>query len=161
MDKLKRALQGREEEDEESGFVTQALDASSLSYGTRMKGFGISFTIGILLAGLGCLVLMLNPLNVTGFSVLYTLGNITAICSTCFLMGPWKQITTMFAPTRLIATVVMLLSLVLVLMAAFWWGKPVLSFLFCIIEFLAFSWYCISYIPFARDAIIKCFDGLF
>lgn len=161
MDKLKRVLQGRDEEDEETGFVTQALDASSLSYSTRMKGFGISFGIGILLALLGCLILMFNPFNVTGFSVLYTLGNICAISSTCFLMGPLKQIKNMFAPTRIIATVVMFLSLVLVLMSAFWWKKPVLSFIFCIIEFFAFTWYGISYIPFARDAIIKCFDGMF
>lgn len=160
MDKLKRALQGRdEEEDEERGFVTQALDASTLSYSTRIKGFCICFGIGLILSVLGSVSLVLGT-NITAFSVLYTLGNICAISSTCFLMGPLKQVKNMFAPTRWIATVVMLLSLVLTLFSAFWWGKRGLALLFCIIEFCAFTWYAISYIPFARDAIIKCFSGL-
>ena len=94
MDKLKAALSGREtlhNEDEESGFVSQvscrknvslmckqnpnsqvnlsfnkcqALDASSLSMGTRIKGFGACFGIGVLVCILGSLTLALNPLNI-------------------------------------------------------------------------------------------------
>ena len=29
------------------------------------------------------------------------------------------------------------------------------------LQFLAMTWYCISYIPYARDAVSKCFNGLF
>jgi len=103
MDKLKAALSGREtlnNEDEERGFVSQALDASSLSMGTRMKGFGICFGIGVLACVLGSLSLALNPLNLKLFAGLYTIGNLMAVGSTLFLMGPMKQLTTMFAPTR-------------------------------------------------------------
>jgi hypothetical protein len=160
MDKLKRALQGRDGEiDEESGFVTQALDASTLSFGSRVKGFCISFGIGLVVAILGALTLVLGH-NITAFSILYTIGNVTAIASTCFLMGPVKQFKNMFAPTRLIATIVMLVSLLLTLFSAFWWKKNGLALLFCIIQFCAFTWYGISYIPFARDAIIKCCNGI-
>jgi len=162
MDKLKAALSGREtlhNEDEESGFVSQALDASTLSWKTRVKGFGICFSVGVLTSILGCLVLALGP-NLKLFAVFYTLGNIMAIGSTLFLMGPMKQLTNMFAKTRAAATIVMLAALVLTLCAAFWWKKNVLAFLFVIIQFLAMTWYSISYIPYARDAVIKCCDGI-
>ena len=42
----------------------QALDASSLSMGTRIKGFGACFGIGVLVCILGSLTLALNPLNI-------------------------------------------------------------------------------------------------
>lgn len=38
--------------------------------------------------------------------------------STCFLMGPMKQLKNMFAETRIIATVIVLISFVLTLVAA-------------------------------------------
>jgi len=94
------------------------------------------------------------------FAVLYTLGNLMAVGSTLFLMGPMKQISNMFAKTRAVATIVMLSALVLTLCSAFWWKKNVLALLFVIIQFLAMTWYSISYIPYARDAVLKCCNGL-
>ncbi|XP_064505033.1 vesicle transport protein SFT2A isoform X2 [Pseudopipra pipra] len=82
-----------------------------------------------------------------------------ALFFTCFLMGPLKQLKAMFDPKRLIATIVMLLCLVLTLCAVFWWNKKGLAMLFCILQFLAMTWYSLSYIPFARDAVIKCFSS--
>jgi len=163
MDKLKAALSGREtlhNEDEESGFVSQALDASSLSMGTRIKGFGACFGIGVLVCILGSLTLALNPLNIKLFAGLYTIGNLMAIGSTLFLMGPMKQFQNMFAKTRVVATIVMLVALVLTLCSAFWWKKGVLALMFVVIQFLAMTWYAISYIPYARDAVLKCCNGL-
>jgi hypothetical protein len=34
------------------------------------------------------------------FAVMYTIGNVLGLCSTCFLYGPWAQMKQMFAPTR-------------------------------------------------------------
>ncbi|XP_035809412.1 vesicle transport protein SFT2A isoform X2 [Amphiprion ocellaris] len=141
MDKLRRVLSGRDE-NEEQGLTAQVLDASTLSYSTRVKWFVICFASGILCSILGTALLFL-PNGIKLFAVFYTLGNIAALASTCFLMGPLKQLKRMFEKTRLIATIVMLLCLVLTLCAAFW--------------FLAMTWYSISYIPFARDAVMKCF----
>ena len=60
--------------------LPQALDASSLSWNTRIKGFCICFGLGILCSILGSLVLTLNPLGgLKVFAVLYTLGNFTAL----------------------------------------------------------------------------------
>jgi len=161
MDKLRRALSGQEQDDEEQGFVAQALDASSLSWSTRIKGFCLCFGLGILCSILGSLVLTLNPLGgLKVFAVLYTLGNFTALGSTLFLMGPVKQLTNMFAKTRIVATVVMIIAFVLTLCSAFWWKKNVLALMFVVIQFCAMTWYSISYIPYARDAVCKCVDKI-
>ncbi|XP_043925452.1 vesicle transport protein SFT2A isoform X1 [Protopterus annectens] len=151
MDKLRRVLNGQE--DEEQGLTSQVLDGTSLSFGTRLKWFAICFVSGILCSILGTALLWIN---VKLFAVFYTLGNLAALASTCFLMGPVKQLKRMFEPTRLIATIVVILCLILTLCAALWWGKKGLAVLFCILQFLAMTWYSLSYIPFARDAVMKC-----
>ncbi|XP_075059398.1 vesicle transport protein SFT2A isoform X2 [Mixophyes fleayi] len=137
---------------------SQVLDSTSLSFGTRVKWFAICFLCGIAFSILGTAFLFL-PSGTKLFAVFYTLGNVAALASTCFLMGPLKQLKKMFEPTRLIATVVMLLCLICTLCAVFWWQKKGLAILFCILQSLALTWYSISYIPFARDAIIKCFTS--
>ncbi|XP_055722386.1 vesicle transport protein SFT2A-like [Salvelinus fontinalis] len=157
MDKL-RSMMGGREDNEETGLTSQVLDASTLSYSTRLKWFVICFVSGILCSILGTALLFL-PNGTKRFAVFYTLGNLAALSSTCFLMGPLKQLERMFEPTRLIATCVVLLCLVLTLCAVFWWRKKGLAIIFCILQFLAMTWYSISYIPFARDAVIKVFTS--
>ncbi|XP_075292541.1 vesicle transport protein SFT2B isoform X2 [Opisthocomus hoazin] len=142
MDKLKRVLSGRDAE-EPSG-LAEVIDATSLGWGTRVKGFIACFAIGCLCSLLGSCLLWVPRKGLVLFAVFYTLGNIASIGSTLFLMGPMKQLKRMFEPTRLIATVVML------------WRKEGLVLLFCILQFFALAWYSISFIPFARDAVKKC-----
>ncbi|XP_022252886.1 vesicle transport protein SFT2A-like [Limulus polyphemus] len=156
MDKLKRALSG--DEVEEQGITSQIRDVSTLSWSTRIRGFIICFVLGFVFSIIGSACLFLKNGFIL-FGVFYTIGNVTALASTCFLMGPLNQLKKMFASTRIIATIIMLVSLVLTLCAAFWWKNIGLTILFCIIQFLAMTWYSISYIPYARDAIKKCFDS--
>ncbi|KAM9234813.1 vesicle transport protein SFT2A [Dugong dugon] len=157
MDKLRRVLSGQD--DEEQGLTTQVLDSSSLSYSTRLKWFAICFVCGVVCSILGTGLLFL-PQGTKLFAVFYTLGNIAALASTCFLMGPMKQLKKMFETTRLLATVLMLLCFVFTLCAVFWWHKKGLALLFCILQFLSMTWYSLSYIPYARDAVIKCCSSL-
>ncbi|KAK2505071.1 hypothetical protein MC885_021686 [Smutsia gigantea] len=117
MEKLRRVLSGQD--DEEQGLTSQVLDASSLSFNTRLKWFAICFVSGIFFSILGTGLLWL-PGGVKLFAVFYTLGNIAALASTCFLMGPMKQLKKMFEPTRLLATIIMLLCFLCTLCAAFW-----------------------------------------
>jgi len=157
MDKLRSVLRGNEDQstvDEERGFVAEALDASSLSMSTRIKGFAACFVLGILLSLLSISML---SISLSAFALLYTFGNMTALASTFFLMGPVNQLKKMFAPTRLIATILMMVFLGLTLAAALWWGKKGLAIIFCVMQFCAMTWYSISYIPYARDAVKKCF----
>ncbi|NWR69885.1 SFT2A protein, partial [Centropus unirufus] len=88
----------------------KVLDASTLSFGTRVRWFAICFVAGIVCSILGTALLWL-PKGIKLFAVFYTLGNIAALASTCFLMGPLKQLKAMFEPKRLLATVVMLVSM--------------------------------------------------
>lgn len=94
------------------------------------------------------------------FAVLYTFGNVLALASTCFLMGPLNQLKKMFAKTRVIATILVLVMFVLTLVCAFALknGAP-LAILCCVLQFFALTWYSLSYIPYARDAAKKCFSA--
>ena len=58
------------------------------------------------------------------------------------------------------ATTAMLLFLLLTLLSALWWGKKGLTILFCLLQFCAMTWYCLSYIPYARDMVKKFFDSV-
>lgn len=49
--------------------------------------------LGVCISLLGAIMFALNPLNLSTFAILYTLGNVVAIASTLFLMGPMKQVT--------------------------------------------------------------------
>ncbi|XP_042545651.1 vesicle transport protein SFT2A [Dipodomys spectabilis] len=155
MEKLRRVLSGQD--DEELGLTAQVLDSTSLSFSTRLKCFVICFVAGIFFSILGTGLLWLP--NIKLFAVFYTLGNLSALASTCFLMGPVKQLKKMFETTRLLATVIMLLCLVFTLCAALWHKKE-LALLFCILQFLSMTWYSLSYIPYARDAVLKCCSSL-
>ncbi|XP_061480340.1 vesicle transport protein SFT2A [Rhineura floridana] len=157
MEKLRRVLSGQD--DEEQGLTSQVLDSSSLSFSTRVKWFAICFAGGIVCSILGTGMLWLPRAGPKLFAVFYTFGNIAALASTCFLMGPMKQLKKMFEPTRLIVTIVMLLCFICTLCAVFWWGKKGLALLFCLLQSLAMTWYSLSYIPYARDAVIKCFTS--
>lgn len=157
MDKLKKALSG-DDEDEEKGIMTQISDASTLSWSTRIKGFVICFVLGIVLSFVGSFCLFAKN-GVVLFGVFYTLGNVIALMSTCFLMGPVSQCKKMFAATRVIATIVMFACLVMTLLCAFLWHNKGLVFLFVILQFLAMTWYSLSYIPYARDAVKKCVES--
>ncbi|XP_027237540.2 vesicle transport protein SFT2A isoform X1 [Penaeus vannamei] len=168
MDKLRKALSGRdnseEQEEERGNIITQTedtpllrvIDSNSLSWSTRVKGFAICFILGFLFSLLGSALFFL-PKGTILFAIFYTLGNVMALSSTCFLMGPVNQCKKMFAKTRIIATIIMFVALIMTLIAAFVVHKKALALLMVIIQFLAMTWYSLSYIPYARDAAKKCF----
>lgn len=66
---------------------------------------------------LGSFALFLHR-GLTVFAVFYTLGNVISIASTCFLMGPFNQFKKMFASTRIIATIIVIVSFGMTLFAA-------------------------------------------
>ncbi|XP_054716788.1 vesicle transport protein SFT2B-like [Uloborus diversus] len=159
MDKLKKALSG-DDVDEEQGIMAQVVDASTLSWSTRIKGFIICFILGFAFSILGSACMAIPGKGFILFGIFYTLGNITALASTMFLMGPCNQCQKMFAPTRFFATIAVLGFLALTLCAAFWVMEKIgLVILFCILQFLSMTWYSLSYIPYARNAVVKFFQS--
>ncbi|KAL0268255.1 UNVERIFIED_CONTAM: hypothetical protein PYX00_010271 [Menopon gallinae] len=166
MDKLRRALSGDDQSpyDEESNIITQVCthsinDATTLSKSTRFKGFVILFLMGILMSFLGSFFLFIQFKGLIAFAVFYTLGNICSMGSTCFLMGPVKQLKKMFAPTRVLATVMVIVMFCLTLFAAFVVKKALLALIFVILQSLALTWYSLSYIPYARKLVKDAFTN--
>ncbi|XP_036395830.1 vesicle transport protein SFT2B-like [Megalops cyprinoides] len=157
MDKLKKVLSGQDGNNDDLNILQAANEASTLGWGTRVKGFIACFVIGVICSVMGVCLLWIPHLGLILFIVFYTFGNIASLASTMFLLGPLKQLKRMCDKTRALATIIMLLCLALTLCAAFWWKNFGLALLFCILQFLAFAWYGLSYIPFARDAILKLF----
>ncbi|RWS17042.1 vesicle transport protein SFT2A-like protein [Dinothrombium tinctorium] len=157
MDKLRRVLSGDDGDNEETGFATQLSNATTLSWSTRIQGFVFCFVLGFLFSLLGTILFaILTPFKgMILFAIFYSLGNLMSMGSTMFLMGPWKQLKTMFKETRVVATCLALLFLVLTLCSALWWHKKALTVILCICQFLAMTWYSLSYIPYARDAVKK------
>ncbi|CAG2171862.1 unnamed protein product, partial [Oppiella nova] len=76
-----------------------------------------------------------------GLAIIFCILQFLAFTCTMFLMGPFRQIRTMFAKTRIIATLAVFLFMILTLMAGLWWRKVGLAIIFCILQFLAFTWY--------------------
>uniref|UniRef100_V9LHL8 Vesicle transport protein n=1 Tax=Callorhinchus milii TaxID=7868 RepID=V9LHL8_CALMI len=122
MDKLKKVLSGEDSAaaNDDTGGLSEAFDATSLGWGTRLKGFLACFVAGIICSILGVCFLWIPKKGLVLFAVFYSIGNISTLASTVFLMGPVKQCKRMFDPTRLIATIVMLICLACTLCSAFW-----------------------------------------
>ncbi|XP_064541054.1 vesicle transport protein SFT2A [Drosophila montana] len=161
MDKLRRVLSGEDRTpEEESSIITQMNDMSTLSWSTRIKAFCICFVLGMVLSFLGSIALFLHR-GIVVFAVFYTIGNLVSMASTCFLMGPIKQIKKMFAETRLIATSIVIVSIVMTFVSAIVLKKAGLTLIFIIIQSLAMTWYSLSYIPYARDAVRNTVSACF
>ncbi|KAB2001715.1 hypothetical protein ERO13_D11G014500v2 [Gossypium hirsutum] len=87
------------------------------------------------------------------FALLFTFGNVLAVGSTAFLMGPEQQLRMMFDSVRVYATVIYIGFVVLALICALWIQSKILTLLAIICEICALIWYCLSYIPFARRIV--------
>jgi len=130
-----------------------AFKSFELSKKTRLNGFIACLVIGFVSSLLGSIVLLLG--QIVPFAVLYVLGTIVTLFGTGFLIGLLRQIKLMFKPVRILASIVFIASIVLVLIGAFLLHNGILCLIFVIVEFLAFSWYALSYIPYARTVVLK------
>mmetsp|Transcript_33991 Transcript_33991/g.109111 ORF Transcript_33991/g.109111 Transcript_33991/m.109111 type:complete len:180 (+) Transcript_33991:329-868(+) len=130
-----------------------------LTYKQRLIGFAVCFGVGMLLEfGSFLRIIELIQGKPGPFAIMYSVGNIVAICGSFFLAGPKKQVKNMFAKTRVVATVVYLSSIVLTLFVALYKKIPPkaqvpLILLLIVVQFLALTWYFLSYIPYARDFV--------
>ena len=127
-----------------------------LSFRQRLIGFVSCFSLGFLLSCIATTKLWTS--DYTGFGSLYSVGNVLALCSTGFLMGPVTQIKNMFHSNRIGATLAYLVMIAVTLSVAFAYeggGKALFVILCVIIQSLALTWYTLSYIPFARDMVLK------
>jgi hypothetical protein len=61
---------------------------------------------------------MLVFFNPVKFGITFTLGNLMALGSTAFLIGPQRQVTMMLDPARIYATALYLASIIIALFCA-------------------------------------------
>ncbi|XP_035006546.1 vesicle transport protein SFT2B isoform X2 [Hippoglossus stenolepis] len=145
MDKLKKVLSGQEEggDPEGPGALERANQAVTLGWGRRVKGFLVCFILGAFMSLLATFMLWIPGFGLAVFVVFYTVGNISILASVMFLVGPWRQLRTMCARERALATFLVL------------WTNFTLALIFCLLQVLAFIWYGLSYLPFAREGVLK------
>ncbi|KAI8599844.1 SFT2-domain-containing protein [Dissophora ornata] len=133
------------------------LSCFTLTRTQRLYGFGVCFITGFLISILSTLALTTAQLGL--FAVFFTLGNVVSLLSTTFLIGPTKQIKTMFAPVRRIASIIFIVLIIVTFIVAFTIQSSILCLILCLIQFLALFWYSASYIPYGRAAIKKIVGG--
>lgn len=157
MWRLSESILGENEEQQDNLFGDQEA-LCSVSPLQRVYGFA-----ACLLAGFICMFLsMIVFIKPIKFALLFTLGNMLAIGSTTFLIGPMQQLSMMMDPVRAYATSMYVGCVVLALICALWIHSKILTLLAIICEICALVWYSLSYIPFARRMVsnvaIRLFD---
>jgi len=99
------------------------------------------------------------------FVVTTTMGNVVSLCGSCFLTGPTSQAKKMFHETRRIATTMYLGSLFLTILVAYALedvkGQGLLLIMLVLMQYVAIAWYCLSYIPFAREIAQRMFRRIY
>lgn len=155
MESIKSAFRG--DEGEES--LMDGMDNyCNLSWENRLYAFGACFVIGIFLSIFGSIELFFY--QYTTFALLYTLGTIIALAGTAFLRGPVSQVKKMFDADRWIATVILIAAMILTIVCGCVIKVAILALICCCVQFCAFAWYTLSYIPYARNAVKSCFSGV-
>jgi len=133
-----------------------AFDFLGLTRTQRLYAFVACLAIGFVLSLLGSILLFLGAFSV--FAILYTVGIIVSLAGTGFLIGFFRQMKMMFAPVRVVATAVFLISIALVFIGAFVLDSELMCIILVVVEYLAYTWYCLSYIPYSRG-LIKTYLG--
>jgi hypothetical protein len=132
----------------------------SLSLRERLLGCATCMICGYILS-FGSFLRMKDLLigNPVPLVVNVTVGNIIALCGTCFLTGPQSQLHRMFHKKRKVASMLYLGSLgvtIFLLILPRFIFRGFLLFLLMIGQYIAITWYCLSYIPFAREFVSNC-----
>ncbi|PIA49012.1 hypothetical protein AQUCO_01300098v1 [Aquilegia coerulea] len=157
MWKFGESLLGREEDRDDNLLIDESDELCSLSPLQRIYAFAVSMAVGLIFMLLS-LVVIAKPIK---FAVLFTMGNILAVGSTAFLLGPAQQGRMMFDSVRVYASAIYIGSVILALICAILIHNKLLTLLVIIIEICALMWYSLSYIPFARRVISNLFIRLF
>jgi Got1/Sft2-like family len=101
----------------------------------RIALFGMCFATGIVLIFISFSFLPIIMLVPHKFVAAFTMGNVLAIVSTWFLVGPRAQLATLFHPIRAAAAAAYFGSLLFALFAAFFGGK--LRYMFVLAALIA------------------------
>ncbi len=155
-----KKLAGIDERPDPKPWYDEINEGCTLSYTTRLYGFCICAGIGILISFISTMFVPQIPTHPEKFAIMYTLGNLISLISTAFLIGPFNQIKNMFKPVRIIATIVFFLAIGLTLFMAIKVKSTIGVIIAIVIQMCAYTWYVLSYIPFARSMVKKCCSSI-
>ena len=142
---------------EEQEELTCPCCPDGLGWRERLLGCATCMICGYLLSlGSFWRLMDLSQGNPYPFVLNATVGNIIALGGSFFLSGPKAQWRRMWHDSRRTATLLYLGSLVLTLFVALVdipGPQALYLVIFMLAQYVAITWYCLSYIPFAQDMI--------
>ena len=127
----------------------------SLTYKQRIIGAASCAALGLIIDIFATLALFMGKAHAADYAVLYTVGNMTAICGSAFVVGPCRQVKVMCKPVRRVAATVYLGTMVATIFVAIYVGDLLLIFSMLLVQYCALIWYGASFIPFGRTCILK------
>ncbi|KAK1921975.1 SFT2-domain-containing protein [Papiliotrema laurentii] len=133
-----------------------AFSGLGLTRYQRLGGFALCFAAGFGVSLLGAIMLFIGATG--AFATLFGVGTILSLLGTGFLIGFKTQLEKMFKPVRIVATVLLFASVAMCFVSAFVL-PAILCIVFVIIQYLAYLWYSLSYIPYART-VVKSWVGM-
>ena len=146
--------------DEAAEAVTQSQNNPcpylNLTYGQRFTAFVICFAVGTLLSVVSTMNVPSIVLRPSRFAIPFTLGNIVSLLSMSFLIGFKRQCSSIFHRDRKITSTIFIISMIGTIVASFFLHSGVLTFGCVVVQYSAYIWYCLSYIPYGRSACLGC-----
>ncbi|TMW59972.1 hypothetical protein Poli38472_000014 [Pythium oligandrum] len=142
---------------EEEGLLDDFTQQCQLTKRQRLYGAIGCYVFGALCGLLSTLMMWGGPKHVKQFAFFYTVGNLSSIGSSLFLVGPARQLKVMCMPVRRVACCIWIGAMVLTLIIAFGFPKagPLIMVL-VIIQYVAMLWYGASFVPYGRTILKKC-----
>ena len=131
-----------------------------LTYSQRFTLFLICFALGTLLSFMSTMNVPIIAIQPSKFAIPFSLGNILSLVSLSFLIGLQKQCKSLFHPDRAIATTVFIFSILTTMWASFMVHSTILTLVSVVVQYLAYIWYCASYIPYGRSFLLGCVKKL-
>ncbi|GAA95439.1 uncharacterized protein L969DRAFT_92574 [Mixia osmundae IAM 14324] len=119
----------------------------------RLIGFCACLAGGFAISLVGAVLFTFG--QITSFALLYVIGIVVSLVGTGFLIGFFKQLKLMFKPERIGAALIFLGSIAMVFVSAFILHNDLLVIIFAIVSYVAYIWYALSYIPYARGMASK------
>lgn len=127
---------------------------AGMTYRQRLAGFVGAFALGVFCDLLAVTVFLPFPVK---FAKLYTLGNVSLLLSTLFLVGWQRQLRNMADPSRLLASLVFVAAMLATLYVALQWRRAGLTLGLTIVQTCAAVWYGASYVPFMQRCLRSTF----
>jgi|SaaInlStandDraft_6_1057023.scaffolds.fasta_scaffold34056_1 hypothetical protein len=86
------------------------------------------------------------------FLKFYLMGIICAVLSSLFLLGPKRQLQQCMESQRILPVLIFILSTVMAILAVSYTQNLILAVAMVVVQFCAFLWYLLTYIPYGTTA---------